>query len=72
MQVQQPQSTEDTLPWLKILENILVTANTAKLERVTNGQWRDALCRCLSLVLQKCKGRGIVFIVFYGVHLLFP
>ncbi|KAG1740308.1 ribosome 60S biogenesis N-terminal-domain-containing protein [Suillus lakei] len=38
MQVQLPQSTEDTLAWLKILENILVTANTAKLQRATNGQ----------------------------------
>ncbi|KAG2124689.1 ribosome 60S biogenesis N-terminal-domain-containing protein [Suillus clintonianus] len=55
IQVQLPQSPEDTLAWLKILENILITANTAKLQRATNGQWRDALCRCLLLVLQNCS-----------------
>lgn len=64
MQVQLPQSTEDSLAWLKILENILVTANTSKLERATNGQWRDTLCRCLSLILEKCKCKGIIFPVF--------
>jgi len=36
-------STEDSLVWLKSLENILVTANGSKLKRVTNGQWRGAL-----------------------------
>ncbi|KAG2153453.1 ribosome 60S biogenesis N-terminal-domain-containing protein [Suillus bovinus] len=59
MQVQLPHSNEDTLAWLKILENILVTANTAKLQRATNGQWQDALCRCLSLVLQNCNAPSL-------------
>ncbi|KAG1766782.1 ribosome 60S biogenesis N-terminal-domain-containing protein, partial [Suillus occidentalis] len=54
MQVQLPRSNEDTLAWLRILENILITANTAKLQRATNGHWQDALCRCLLLILQNC------------------
>ncbi|KAG1732030.1 uncharacterized protein EDB91DRAFT_1058414 [Suillus paluster] len=62
MQVQLPQSTEDTLAWLKILENVLVTANTAKLQRATNGQWRDALCRCLLLVLQNCSAPSLAIL----------
>jgi len=71
MQVQLPQNTEDSLAWLKILENIIVTANTSKLERATNGQWRDTLCRCLSLVLQKCRGTGITSIVILKAYSLF-
>jgi nucleolar pre-ribosomal-associated protein 1 len=59
MQVQLPQSNEDTLAWLRILENILITADTAKLQRATNGQWRDALCRCLSLALQNCSAPSL-------------
>ncbi|KAG1791586.1 ribosome 60S biogenesis N-terminal-domain-containing protein [Suillus plorans] len=59
MQVKLPHINEDTLAWLKILENILTTANTAKLQRATNGQWQDALCRCLSLVLQNCSAPSL-------------
>ncbi|KAG2356040.1 ribosome 60S biogenesis N-terminal-domain-containing protein [Suillus spraguei] len=62
MQVQLSQSNEDSLAWLKILENILITANTAKLQRATNGQWQDALCRCLSLVLQNCNAPSLAII----------
>ncbi|KAG0699762.1 hypothetical protein DFH29DRAFT_990668 [Suillus ampliporus] len=62
MQVQLPQNTEDSLAWLKILENILVTANTVKLQRATNGQWRDALSRCLSLVLQNCSAPSLAIL----------
>lgn len=64
MQLQLPRSNEDALAWLKILENILITANTAKLQRATNGHWQDALCRCLSLILQNCSGMGLVSLHF--------
>jgi nucleolar pre-ribosomal-associated protein 1 len=64
MQVQLPRSNEDALAWLKILENILITANTAKLQRATNGHWLDALCRCLLLILQNCSGMGLAFTPF--------
>lgn len=45
MQVQLPRSKEDALAWLKILENILITANTAKLQRATNKMLCADACR---------------------------
>jgi nucleolar pre-ribosomal-associated protein 1 len=41
---------EESLAWLKIIENILVTADQDKLETSTKGQWRCILGRCLALV----------------------
>lgn len=51
LQLQNVQSDED-LAWIKILENILVTVDTQKLEASTGGEWRASITRCiLALVL---------------------
>ncbi|EGO30148.1 hypothetical protein SERLADRAFT_444262 [Serpula lacrymans var. lacrymans S7.9] len=51
MQLQVCKSKE-SLAWVKILENILVTVNASRLDTATNGEWRFVLSRCLLLVLQ--------------------
>ncbi|TCD60981.1 hypothetical protein EIP91_009189 [Steccherinum ochraceum] len=41
----------EDIAWLKILENILVLADTGKLDAATNGEWRVAIGRCLAVIL---------------------
>ncbi|KAG1743362.1 hypothetical protein EDD22DRAFT_296816 [Suillus occidentalis] len=60
MQVQLLRSYKDAFVWLRILENILITANAAGLQRATN----KILCRRLSLVSQDCDGMGLAFTPF--------
>ncbi|KAJ6559224.1 ribosome 60S biogenesis N-terminal-domain-containing protein [Mycena vulgaris] len=45
-------STAEAIAWIKILENILLVADTQKMESSTRGEWRFVICRCLSLILQ--------------------
>jgi nucleolar pre-ribosomal-associated protein 1 len=46
---------EDGIAWVKILRNIIVVVDAAKVETSTNGQWRAVLCRCLTLLLATCE-----------------
>lgn len=50
MQLLTPQENEG-VAWIKIVENVLTTVDSAKLESSTNGEWRSVICRCLSLLL---------------------
>ncbi|KAH7927036.1 hypothetical protein BV22DRAFT_1103957 [Leucogyrophana mollusca] len=49
----------ESIAWLKIIENVLTLADVFKFERSTNGEWRAALSRCLSLVLESGAGSTI-------------
>ncbi|KAF9068316.1 ribosome 60S biogenesis N-terminal-domain-containing protein [Rhodocollybia butyracea] len=47
---------EDEGPaWLKVLENILIVADSVKLEVSTGGEWRACIARCLLLLINACK-----------------
>lgn len=47
---------DEGLPWVKILANIVSAVDTAKIEAVTNGEWRLVLARCLHAILTSpCK-----------------
>jgi len=43
---------EEGVAWLKIMENIMMVSSVERLELVTNGEWRAAVCRCVLLILQ--------------------
>ncbi|KZV73620.1 hypothetical protein PENSPDRAFT_627099 [Peniophora sp. CONT] len=52
---------ELTRLWLAVLENILMVADTAKLEAATGGEWRAAVSRCLgSLIEQQGSNLGLL------------
>lgn len=42
---------DESVAWLKIIENIICCSDTEKLETATNGQWRWIIGRCVSLLL---------------------
>ncbi|KAK0490295.1 ribosome 60S biogenesis N-terminal-domain-containing protein [Armillaria novae-zelandiae] len=42
---------DESIAWLKIIENIICCSDTKKLETATNGQWRWIIGRCVSLLL---------------------
>lgn len=42
---------DEGIAWVKVLENIITVVDPLKLEASTNGEWRDALCRCLTLLV---------------------
>ena len=46
-------SKSEGMEWVKILENILVVVDAAKIETATNGQWRAVICRCLGYLLDE-------------------
>ncbi|KAG9316608.1 hypothetical protein JVU11DRAFT_2662 [Chiua virens] len=52
--------TRESMAWLRILENILVAADTSKLTRATGHQWHSTLCRCISSLLRN-KGDSRAF-----------
>ena len=43
---------KESMAWLRILENVLVVADTSKLSRATGDQWCLTICRCLSSLLR--------------------
>ncbi|KAF8548696.1 hypothetical protein OG21DRAFT_1489159 [Imleria badia] len=43
---------KEAMAWLRILENVLVVADTFKLRRATGDQWCLTLCRCVSSLLR--------------------
>lgn len=43
---------KESMAWLRILENVLVVADTSKLTRATGDQWCSTVCRCLSSLLR--------------------
>ncbi|KJA21610.1 hypothetical protein HYPSUDRAFT_87850 [Hypholoma sublateritium FD-334 SS-4] len=51
MQLLHPKSRTEGVEWIKILENILVIVDAAKVEASTNGEWRTIICRCLMSLL---------------------
>ncbi|KAF8994562.1 ribosome 60S biogenesis N-terminal-domain-containing protein [Cyathus striatus] len=53
------ESRTDQVEWVKIIENLLVTLDASKIESATNGQWREAICRCLLLLLVDRNGDSI-------------
>ncbi|KAI0030390.1 ribosome 60S biogenesis N-terminal-domain-containing protein [Vararia minispora EC-137] len=42
--------------WLKVLENILMSADSAKLDAVTSGAWKSSIGRCLGALLERTGG----------------
>jgi nucleolar pre-ribosomal-associated protein 1 len=42
---------KEAIAWIKIMENILIVVDPAKLEKSTGGEWRSTLCRSLTLLL---------------------
>lgn len=47
----------ERLAWAKILQNIVLVINPAKLEAAVGLEWRSVLCRCLSLLV--CEDSGV-------------
>jgi nucleolar pre-ribosomal-associated protein 1 len=43
---------DEGIAWVKVLENIITVVDPVKLETSTNGEWRSALCRCLTLLVR--------------------
>ena len=43
---------KESMAWLRILENVLVVADTSKFSRATGDQWCLTVCRCLSSLLR--------------------
>ncbi|TFK65850.1 hypothetical protein BDN72DRAFT_178326, partial [Pluteus cervinus] len=41
----------ETLEWLKIIENIVVIVDATKIETATAGEWRAIICRCIASLL---------------------
>lgn len=44
---------EDTIAWLKIIENILCIVKPEKVESATFGEWRSIIGRCLALLFRR-------------------
>jgi nucleolar pre-ribosomal-associated protein 1 len=42
---------DEVMSWAKILENLLVVVDAAKLEKATRGGWRGGVARCLLSLL---------------------
>ncbi len=60
MQLLHPKSRAEGVEWIKILENILLIVDAAKVEASTNGEWRTIICRCLiSLLEDKETGKFV-------------
>ncbi|PPR04905.1 hypothetical protein CVT24_007149 [Panaeolus cyanescens] len=45
----------ESIEWIKILENILVVVDPSKLESATSGEWRSIICRCLARLLDESR-----------------
>lgn len=45
---------EETIAWVRIIQNILTIVDPKKMETTTNGEWRVVLSRCLQTILQHC------------------
>ncbi|THV01983.1 hypothetical protein K435DRAFT_717738 [Dendrothele bispora CBS 962.96] len=54
MQLLDPKD-EECIAWMRILENIMVIGNREKLEKVTDGEWRACIGRCIFSLLDRCK-----------------
>ncbi|KAE9398377.1 hypothetical protein BT96DRAFT_994998 [Gymnopus androsaceus JB14] len=54
MQLLTPQEDEG-LAWLKALENIVIVADSQKMEASTDGEWRACIARCLTLLIDGCR-----------------
>ncbi|KAF5371676.1 hypothetical protein D9758_003519 [Tetrapyrgos nigripes] len=54
MQLLNPRD-EECIAWLKVIENIVVVVDKDKMERVTDGEWRACMGRCLFSLLSGCK-----------------
>ncbi|KIY45257.1 hypothetical protein FISHEDRAFT_49590 [Fistulina hepatica ATCC 64428] len=56
--------------WIKILENIMTVPDAAKLETLTQGQWRQSICRCLTLLCANTySGQSLALISFAVLRL---
>ncbi|KAF9263035.1 hypothetical protein L218DRAFT_1077444 [Marasmius fiardii PR-910] len=54
--VDQEQRKHEIIAWIKILENVLISANREKVEDVTRGEWRVSAGRCSGKLLEWCIG----------------
>ncbi|KIK54460.1 hypothetical protein GYMLUDRAFT_1022449 [Collybiopsis luxurians FD-317 M1] len=54
MQLLMPHEDEG-LAWLKVLENLIVVTDNAKMELSTGGEWRASIVRCLILLIDGCR-----------------
>ncbi|CAK5281477.1 unnamed protein product [Mycena citricolor] len=52
------QGIAEVLAWTRILENILVVVDAAKLESATAGEWRSVVSRCLAILLKNMPNHG--------------
>lgn len=41
----------ESVEWVKILDNIMTVGNSDKLELSTSSEWRNVICRCISILL---------------------
>jgi nucleolar pre-ribosomal-associated protein 1 len=48
----------ESIAWVKILENVIVTANADKIEKATRGEFHACLTRCLCLLLRPVTVSG--------------
>jgi nucleolar pre-ribosomal-associated protein 1 len=46
------------IAWVKILENIIITANENRAEKATRGEFSGSLVRCLLLLLRAVTVSG--------------
>jgi len=42
---------QEALRWCRVLDNVLVVSDTAKMESVTEGQWRKTIMRIVERIL---------------------
>ena len=51
-------SDGECIAWVKILENIIITAGEHKTEKATRGEFQTSLTRCLHLLLRTITVSG--------------
>jgi nucleolar pre-ribosomal-associated protein 1 len=51
----------ESVEWIKILDNVMTAANSAKIEVSSNGGWRNELCRCLLILLHPNRAGALIF-----------
>lgn len=55
---------QESMAWFRILENVLVVADTSKLSHATGDQWCSTVCRCLSSLL---RNKGTIYLPLTSV-----
>ncbi|TFK53356.1 hypothetical protein OE88DRAFT_1696250 [Heliocybe sulcata] len=53
MQIAQDLREEEVIALVKVLENIVSRADRCKMDSLTKGAWRSALCKCLCSILSR-------------------